>query len=213
MKLTFLVQGSATEPYEVSFWRNGNNLTTSCTCEAGKKGTYCKHRFALMEADVTNLVSSNIEDVRRLQDMIMGTDVAEAYEAVRNVIAAQTLITSKFALKPNGRRKRIETSAAICVLQSGGIMKGNGAANFLDVYDKDNTYQGSIKTPLSVFNTDIKKLIPGAPLRSIIRTDRQVHDRSQGICYYLEGGDLDKALKAEMGLKEAKQCLRAVMKD
>lgn len=200
-------------PYEVSFWRNDRNLTTSCACEAGKKGTYCKHRLALIEADVTSLVSSNIEDIGRLQQMIMDTDVAEAYGPVRKAISAQYFISSKFGLKPNGRRKRIETDAVISILQRDGVMKGNGGANYLDVYDKDSNYQGSIKTSLSVFNTDIKKLIPGIPLRSIVRTDRQVHERSQGICYYLNGSEFDKAVQAEISLKEAKQRLRAAMKD
>jgi hypothetical protein len=213
MKLTFLVKGSAAQPYEVSFWRNEKNLTTSCTCEAGTKGTYCKHRFALMEADVTNLVSGNIGDIGHLQQMIMDTDVSEAYEPVRSAFSAQYFISSKFLLKPEQRRKRIDTSATISLLQSGGIMKGNGGANYLDVYDKDNKYLGSIKTPLSVFKTDIKKLIPGVSLYSIVRTDKQIHESSQGIYYYMEGSEFDKAVRAEVGLKEAKQRLRAVMKD
>jgi hypothetical protein len=213
MKLTFLIQGSAKEPYEVSFWRNGRNLTTSCTCEAGKNGMSCKHRFALMDADVTNLVSGNIEDVGRLQEMIMDTDVAEAYRPVLNAISAQNFISSKYGLRPTGRRTRIEVTAAISLLHAGGIMKGNGGTNYLDVYDKDSTYHGSIKTPLSVFNTDIEKLIAGITLRSIIRTDRQIHERSQGIYYYLDGSEFDKAVKAEVGLAEAKRRLRVVMKD
>lgn len=213
MKLTFLIQGSATEPYEVSFWRNGRNLTTSCTCEAGKYGMCCKHRFALMEADVTNLIGGNIEDVGRLQQMIMDTDVAEAYEPVLNAIYAQNFIRSKYDMRPTGRRTRIEITTAISLLQAGGIMKGNGGTNYLDVYDKENAFHGSIKTPLSVFNTDIEKLIPGISLRSIIRTDRQVHESSRGIYCYLEGSEFDKAVKAEVGLKKAKQRLRAAMKD
>jgi len=213
MKLTFLIQGSAKKPYEVSFWRNGRNLTTSCTCEAGKNGMSCKHRFALMDADVTNLVSGNINDVGRLQQMIMNTDVAEAYRPVLNAISAQNFINSKYGLRPTGRRTRIEVTAAISLLQTGGIMKGNGGTNYLDVYDKENTYHGSIKTPLSVFNTDIEKLIPGISLRSIIRTDRQIHKRSHGIFYYLDGSDFDKAIKSEANLTEAKRCLRVAMND
>ena len=213
MKLTFLIQGSAKEPYEVSFWRNGRNLTTSCTCEAGKNGKSCKHRFALMDADLTNLISGNIKDVGCLQQMIMDTDVAEAYKPVLNGISAQNFINSKYDLRPTGRRTRIEVTSAISLLQAGGIMKGNGGMNYLDVYDKENTYHGSIKTPLSVFKTDIEKLIPETLLRSIIRTDRQIHERSQGIYYYLDGSEFDKAIKSEVGLVEAKRYLRTAMKD
>lgn len=213
MKLTFLVQGSASIPYEVAFWRNGQNLTTSCTCEAGKKGMHCKHRFALMEADVTSLVSNNVGDISLLQEMIMNTDVAEAYEPVRNAIAATNFISKKFGLKPNDRRKRIEIDVAISLLQSGGFMKGNGGVNYLDVYDKDDAYQGSIKTPLSVFKTGLTKIVSGVSLRSITRTDRQLHPTSQGIYFYLDGSEFDAAVKTEAVLKEAKQRLRSVIKD
>ncbi|MBN1393060.1 MAG: hypothetical protein JW947_09695 [Sedimentisphaerales bacterium] len=173
----------------------------------------CKHRFALMEADVTNLVSDNIKDVGHLQEMIMNTDVAEAYRPVRNAISVQNFINSKYGLRPTKRRTRIEASAVISLLQDGGIMKGNGGTNQLDVYDKENIYHGSIKTPLSVFKTDINKLIPEILLHSTIRTDRQIHERSQGIYYYLDGSEFDKAIRTEAGLAEAKRHLRTVMKD
>ena len=99
------------------------------------------------------------------------------------------------------------------LLQADGIMKGNGGTNYLDVYDKENTYHGSIKTPLSVFYRDAEKLIPGITLCSIIRTDKQIHERSQGIYYYLDGGEFDKAIKAEKSLAEAKRRLRTAMMD
>ena len=81
--LKFLVRGSGGNAYEVDFKRYGNNLTGTCTCRAGEMGMYCKHRFALMEGEVTNLLSENTDDVYRLNDMITGTDVEAAIEAVR----------------------------------------------------------------------------------------------------------------------------------
>ena len=50
---TFEVQGSAANPYTVTFTMTGNDLAAHCTCPAGQKGQYCKHRFQLLDSDET----------------------------------------------------------------------------------------------------------------------------------------------------------------
>ena len=96
--LKFLVRGSGGNAYEVGFKRYGNNLTGTCTCRAGEMGMYCKHRFALMEGEVTNLLSENTDDVYRLNDMITGTDVEAAIEAVRIAEKAADAAKKELAL-------------------------------------------------------------------------------------------------------------------
>lgn len=78
--LKFYVQGSASEPYRVSFWRKENDFKSACTCQAGKKGMYCKHRFELIEGDLTNLVSENYEDIGKIQILIKGTPLEKIFE-------------------------------------------------------------------------------------------------------------------------------------
>lgn len=78
--LKFLIKGSAKEPYRVTFWREENDFRSACTCPAGKKGSYCKHRFQLLDGDPTNLVSENLDDLTLLPTMLKGTDVDEIYE-------------------------------------------------------------------------------------------------------------------------------------
>jgi hypothetical protein len=42
-KITFLVQGSSADPYEVDFqYDNDGELMVFCTCQAGQTGTHCK---------------------------------------------------------------------------------------------------------------------------------------------------------------------------
>jgi uncharacterized Zn finger protein len=62
----FEVQGSSSEPYTVTFTLEGNNFNAFCTCPAGKKGQYCKHRFSLMESEP------------EIKGWIQGSDVEEA---------------------------------------------------------------------------------------------------------------------------------------
>lgn len=85
--IEFLVQGSAAEPYRVSFFRrDGTNLSAYCTCPAGENGMYCKHRIRILQGLVEAVVSDNSNDVRTVADWLAGTDVETA---LRNVISLE----------------------------------------------------------------------------------------------------------------------------
>lgn len=87
-QLRFTVEGSKGDEYEILFEREGNNLDVFCTCPAGDNGLYCKHRFALMEGDVTKLLSENEDEVPIIKNLLKGTDVEAAYNEVLKVQAA-----------------------------------------------------------------------------------------------------------------------------
>jgi len=74
----FLVQGSAIEPYEVSFLKHGNNLNAYCSCPAGMIGQHCKHIFGILEVSSKGVVSDNIDQVKAVAGWRHGTDVEEA---------------------------------------------------------------------------------------------------------------------------------------
>src|SRR6266513_1250299 len=76
--LEFLVQGSAIEPYRVSFRRNGRNLSAYCTCPAGENGMYCKHRIRILQGLAEAVVSDNTKDVSTVAGWLAGTDVEAA---------------------------------------------------------------------------------------------------------------------------------------
>ena len=79
--IKFLVQGSGKEPYRCTFWKvDDYDLHSACTCPAGKKGQYCKHRFALLEGDITNVVDYSEEDFKELQEMLKSSDIADFYD-------------------------------------------------------------------------------------------------------------------------------------
>jgi len=80
--IKFLVQGSADEPYEVTFQKEGKNLSAFCTCAAGQNGQYCKHRFQILEGNTEGIVSGNIEQVSTIVAWLPGTDVAETITAL-----------------------------------------------------------------------------------------------------------------------------------
>ena len=80
--LQFIVNGSSGDRYEIVAERKGEKFRMSCTCEAGRQGTYCKHRFALLDGETTALLSGNAADIERLQDLVHGTTVERRYQLV-----------------------------------------------------------------------------------------------------------------------------------
>jgi hypothetical protein len=80
----FFVQGSAKEPYKVTFRKTGNNLSAYCTCPAGDNGQYCKHRFNIFGGITDGIVSGNETGVEEVTSWLAGTDVEVALNNVMN---------------------------------------------------------------------------------------------------------------------------------
>jgi len=180
MKLRFLVQGRLPEPYVVTFVRVGDDLKTTCTCPAGEKGTYCKHRLALLRGDYSAVVSKNFDELTCIPQILANTDVAAALESLSQAEEEGDKLGRKYALRPPGRRRTIEIAAAVKVLEAGGFLKGRGGATFLDIYDNSDRYCRSLKTSASVFMEDLPARLGRPDVISVVRTDVQLHARSQG---------------------------------
>lgn len=77
-EIIFRVQGSASDPYEVTFDKSDNTLTARCTCPAGEVGQYCKHRLRILRGDSTGIVSPNQKDVGVVKSWLSGTELESA---------------------------------------------------------------------------------------------------------------------------------------
>lgn len=93
--ITFMVQGSAAEPYKVTFKKKESNLSAYCTCPAGENGMYCKHRFRILSGETKGIVSGNENEVALAATWLSGTDVEQAIREVK--IAEQRLEEAKKA--------------------------------------------------------------------------------------------------------------------
>lgn len=83
-QLQFLVQGSADEPYRVTFTIEGENLNAFCTCPAGENGQYCKHRLNLLAGDSRGIVGDGAQQIPVLLGWLVGSDVEAAIEQVHD---------------------------------------------------------------------------------------------------------------------------------
>ncbi len=78
--ITFLVAGSATNPYEVEFVKDDSGLKVYCNCLAGSHGSYCKHRINLLTGDSTGLVDGQPENLDLIAKWLKGTELETALE-------------------------------------------------------------------------------------------------------------------------------------
>lgn len=83
--LVFYVKGSGKNPYRVAFWKeeNSRNIHSGCGCPAGRRMQYCKHRFQLIEGDLTNLDNSTEDAKEKLEvlyNWIEDSDIGDFFE-------------------------------------------------------------------------------------------------------------------------------------
>lgn len=82
-ELIFLVKGSAADPYEVTFIKDGSSLTAICTCPAGTYGNLCKHRISILDGNTKSISSGNAAQAAIVVGWLPGTDVEAALSEMR----------------------------------------------------------------------------------------------------------------------------------
>ncbi|NJC38074.1 hypothetical protein GGR60_002628 [Xanthomonas arboricola] len=80
--IEFAVQGSAAEPYVVTFSRTGESFTAFCTCPAGQSRQSCKHRIGILAGSTKGLVSGTPEQVGLVANWLPGSHVAVDRQAL-----------------------------------------------------------------------------------------------------------------------------------
>jgi hypothetical protein len=73
--ISFLVQGSSSSPYVVSFSKPLNSILCKCTCPAGLKGQACKHRLRILRGFAENIVSGNLHEVEIVSSWLPGSEI------------------------------------------------------------------------------------------------------------------------------------------
>lgn len=68
--LTFALQGSAPQPYRVTFERQQSEVRAFCSCPAGLYGRYCKHRIQLLHGEIDGVVDGGLEELGVLAEWL-----------------------------------------------------------------------------------------------------------------------------------------------
>jgi len=88
-QLTFLVKGSAKEPYEIIFIKDRDSLTAICNCPAGTYGNLCKHRVNILDGKTSGITSDNADKVPTVVEWLAGSDVEPLLEELRRIEKAK----------------------------------------------------------------------------------------------------------------------------
>lgn len=88
-ELTIKVKGSSSDPYELTFIKDGDSLTALCTCPAGSFGNLCKHRVAILDGDIAAVLDEDNDKVPTVVAWLPGTDVESALKDLREAIATK----------------------------------------------------------------------------------------------------------------------------
>ena len=80
--LKFIVQGSLPGGYEIFANKTVQTLTFTCSCEAGSKGSHCKHRFALLAGQTDSILSGNEQDLALLHAMLSGSSIEARFRKI-----------------------------------------------------------------------------------------------------------------------------------
>jgi len=75
------VQGSSEEPYTVTVIQLPGALHMNCTCQAGQLMQLCKHRLAILDGDLSAIVSG-ADQLVEFAAMVAGTETKQLHEAL-----------------------------------------------------------------------------------------------------------------------------------
>lgn len=87
-QFTIQVKGSSSEPYELTFIKDGDSLTALCTCPAGSFGNLCKHRVAVLDGKSAAVLDDDKAKVSQAVEWLADSDVEKALLEMRKLESA-----------------------------------------------------------------------------------------------------------------------------
>nr|WP_236960137.1 hypothetical protein [Methylobacterium durans] len=81
--IRFMIRGSTGNRYEVELEERPFGFYLRCSCMAGRNRRRCRHVDAMVDGDVTDLISANVADVERLRLLIEGAPTGHRIEPKR----------------------------------------------------------------------------------------------------------------------------------
>ena len=85
-KISYQVQGSASEPYSITISLDGTNLTCLCDCQAGMMGTHCKHWMSIFEGKKQDYIGLDAAQIDEIRSWMSGSDLEQAWIEVLRVL-------------------------------------------------------------------------------------------------------------------------------
>ena len=84
-EISYQVQGSASEPYNITISLNGSNLRCICDCPAGSMGTHCKHWMSVFEGKKQDYINLNESQIEEIRSWLSGSDLEEPWNEFNKI--------------------------------------------------------------------------------------------------------------------------------
>lgn len=91
---------SSEELYNVHAYLDGHAPVITCTCAAGQKGTYCKHRIALINGDDKDVVEAT-HSAEKLAAELAGSAIVTAMMEIKDLEKAADELKAKIKKSKN----------------------------------------------------------------------------------------------------------------
>ena len=98
-EISYQVQGSASEPYDITISLNGSNLKSICNCGAGKNGMHCKHWMHVFEGKKQKYINLDDSQIEEIQSWLAGSDLEEAWQEFEAIKVQEEQIKRELAIK------------------------------------------------------------------------------------------------------------------
>ena len=102
-EISYQVQGSSSEPYNITIKLDGINLSFRCDCPAGKMGSHCKHWMGVFEGKKQKYINLNESQIEEIQSWLPGSDIEEIWkelnvlrEKEKEIIKERKSVLKKF---------------------------------------------------------------------------------------------------------------------
>ena len=107
-KISFKVQGSADEPYNVSINRNGNKIQCVCNCGAGVNKMHCKHWMGVFEGIKQKYISLSEKQIKEIQSWLSGSDIESAWKEYERIKEKEIKIKKEISREKKAVMKKLD---------------------------------------------------------------------------------------------------------
>ena len=84
-KISFKVQGSTDEPYNVSINKSGNKIQCVCNCKAGVNRMHCKHWMGVFEGTKQKYIGLSEKQIKEIQSWLPGSDIENTWKEYEKI--------------------------------------------------------------------------------------------------------------------------------
>ena len=81
-EISYQVQGSAAQPYNITISLSGTNLKCICDCPAGSMGAHCKHWKSVFEEKKQKYIGLDDSQINEIKSWLPGSDLEQAMKKI-----------------------------------------------------------------------------------------------------------------------------------